>query len=161
MQLLSENDPRLENCFKVFNTKAELEATFKTTTKENIWARYEFENQISPETQLRYESFFSGFLYYYDTELRNGMSDHAMFCSWKKKFNKDKKTKHDIVTVYIDPAPLRNKLIATPGTKRNTKMAGAISNSAGLPLLMEKNQTPLHLKDLRLPRLHHKRSRNV
>ena len=45
------------------------------------------------------------------------------FAVGKKNLISDKKTKDDIVTVYIDPAPLRNKLIATPGTKRNTKMA--------------------------------------
>jgi hypothetical protein len=112
-QILPKDDVRVKGSFELFETQEELEAKMKLAV--NIWSFYEFENPINDELKSRYETFFSGFLYYYDTELRNGMSDHTIWCDWKNKNNKD------WVTVYLHPKPLRHPFDIPDVKDRRTK----------------------------------------
>jgi len=101
-QIVSEDDPRVKGFIEIFDNQGLLEK--KMTKRKNIWANYKFDYRITDDIKSQYESFFSGFLHYYDTELRNGMSNHTMWCNWHKKGD------NDVVTVYLHPAPLRHKL---------------------------------------------------
>ena len=102
MQVLENDEERAKDCFEVFEDEEALKA--KMIHNENIWTQYKFKYEINEETKLRYESFCSGFLYYYDTVLRNGMINHILYCKW------DKVEKNDVLTVYLDPKPDRYPL---------------------------------------------------
>lgn len=95
-QVISVSDAGVKECYRIFKDQDELEDCMKK--KENVWMHFELKYVMNDEAKERYENFVSGFLHYYDTEIRNGMTDHTFWCDWKKKK----------VTVYLDPAPLRH-----------------------------------------------------
>lgn len=72
----------------------------------NVWAEFNFHDLLAKDvnrkekklTKLekeRYEWFCAGFLYYYDTILRNEAVDHTIYFKWELAK----------VTIYMDPPP--------------------------------------------------------
>lgn len=62
-----------------------------------VWTDHKLHKEMSPAERDRYEWFVAGFLYYYDTELRNNAVDHQIYFEWST--NK--------VTIHMSPPPLQ------------------------------------------------------
>jgi len=77
----------------------------KILHKENIWQIYKFDQadwNLLVKDPTNYQNYVCGYLEYYDTETRNGMSDHGIFFHWGKW------DKHPYCCViFIDPPPMR------------------------------------------------------
>ena len=70
-QVISESESGVKECYRIFNTQQELEDCMKK--KENVWMHFELKYIMNDEAKERYENFVSGFLHYYDTEVRNAL----------------------------------------------------------------------------------------
>jgi hypothetical protein len=80
--------------------------TINYTAPNNIWGEYDFhdilkddvnrkEKKLTKDEMERYEWFCAGYLYYYDTILRNEAVDHVIYFKWEP----------EKVTIYMHPAP--------------------------------------------------------
>ena len=136
--IVSEDDPRVKGCVEIFDSEPALKS--KMEKRKKIWAHYEFNYAINDDIKSQYESFFSGFLYYYDTELRNGLIDHTLLCHWDSKGGKDS------VTVFIDPAPVR-QLAISDKAKAKTVLAAAMEQNEKISDAM-KNWPPPSVSSL-------------
>jgi len=88
----------------------------KILKKKNIWAFYKFSKSdwdILVQDKTRYEGFVCGYLAYYDSEVRNGMSDHGVFFHWGQ-WNKDPYC----CVIFLDPAPVTKELKYSNSTDR-------------------------------------------
>ena len=92
---------------------------------ENIWAIYKFapeDWELLYKDRQRYEGFASGFLQYYDSEVRNGMIDHEIFFHWGKWNEEDNQ-----VVIFIYPKPMTEPLQITDYADRiGNKYIGGI-----------------------------------
>jgi hypothetical protein len=102
-----------ERSFKKF-TQSEFDE--KIMNRENIWATYKFGEddwKLLSNDRQRYEGFVCGFLEYYDSEVRNGMSDHGVFFHWGQ-WDKDP----FCCVIFLDPAPTTKALKYSDSTDR-------------------------------------------
>jgi hypothetical protein len=94
--------------------------------KDNIWAIYKFGESdwnLLLNARQRYEGFVCGYLEYYDSEVRNGMSDHEVFFHWGKWEGQA----DNCVVIFLDPAPKTKSLnISKSADRIGNKYYGAI-----------------------------------
>ncbi|HEV8284479.1 MAG TPA: hypothetical protein VGQ09_09220 [Chitinophagaceae bacterium] len=95
---VNEINEEIKKCYTVYDDHTQLKQAIQDTQTYNVWVRRKFKKNLEPEARERYENFVSGYLYYYDTEVRNNWIDHTIYFEWEK--NK--------VTIYISP-PAINK----------------------------------------------------
>ena len=85
--------------------------------------------------KLAIESYYVGFLQYYDTIVRSGMIEHAVYFQWKdwKDEEKDKKICSQL-TIFIWPAPIRKKISPFQHKKSNGGLAALPEKAQLSPL---------------------------
>jgi hypothetical protein len=96
-----------ESSFKVYNDLNDFKDNILQS--KNIWAIYRFKPNIYQKYErerYRYEDIVCGFLEYYDREVRNGMTDHAIYFHWGSWGTNTE----DCVVIFIDKPPLRTPL---------------------------------------------------
>jgi hypothetical protein len=88
-----------EACYKVYDDDAKLKKDMEN--QNNGWFSRQFEVTLDEVGQKAYQDFVSGFLYYYDTELRNGSIDHTVHFKWEQRQTAQGNV--NFVTVYLNP----------------------------------------------------------
>ena len=91
---------------------------------EYRWFAMEFDKELNGVQQVAVESYYCGFLAYYDQQARSGLVDHDIFFDWNQK-GKTGQLKLSSLNVYIFPAPLKKgemKEIVLPSIKPDPKM---------------------------------------
>ena len=104
-----QNRPQKERkaCYKEYDDEYALKKDMEID--DNIWVRHQFKETIDDAGQNAYEQFVSGFLHYYDTEVRNDSIDHTVHFKWEVETSK-----HNSVTIFLNPAPLKTPTFVPP-----------------------------------------------
>ena len=106
-----QNRPTNERkaCYKEYDDEYALKKDMEID--DNIWVRHQFKETIDEVGQKAYEQFVSGFLHFYDTEVRNDSVDHTVHFVWATETGK-----HNSVTIYLNPPPLHTPTYVPAGS---------------------------------------------
>ena len=95
-------------CFKEYSSEIELKK--ELVDDDHLWIMHNLNNSFGKVQRQRYEDFCCGFLAFYDTVVRGGLTDHTLYFIWGEK-GAD-------IKMYINPAPRKGSFsidIVPPG----------------------------------------------